>query len=55
MLVELQQRLESEKDRERTREILREMLRPTTLVRDGAGAIYAEMKNPAEQLLAVAG
>ena len=55
MLLELQRRLESEKDRERTREILREMLGPITLVGDDTGAIYAEMKNPAEQLLAVGG
>ncbi len=55
MLAELQQRLESEADRERTRQILREMLGPITLVRDEDGAIYAEMKNPAEQLLAVGG
>lgn len=55
MLAELQRRLESEADRERTRQILREMLGPITLVRDEDGAVYAEMKNPAEQLLAVGG
>ena len=55
MLTELQRRLESEADRERTREILRELLGPITLVREDDGAVYAEMENPAEQLLAVGG
>ena len=55
MLAELQRRLESEGDRERTRQILREMLGPITLVKDEGGAIYAEVKNPAEQLIAVGG
>ena len=54
MLANLQRRLGFEPDRERTRQILREMLSPITLVSDD-GAIYAEMENPAEQLLAVGG
>ena len=55
MLGELQRRLESEADRERTRQILREMLGPITLVQDEDGTVYAELKNPAEQLLAIGG
>lgn len=52
MLVDLHQRLEGESDRERTREIVRQMLGPITLLKGDDGATYAEMKNPAEQLLA---
>lgn len=55
MLADLQSKLEEEGDRERTREIVRQMLGPMKLVKGEDGATYAEMTNPAEQLMAVGG
>lgn len=50
-VLELQRVLEEDADRERTRELLRQMLGPVILLRDAEGLTWAQMTNPAEQLL----
>ena len=55
MLADLKTRLEGSDDMARTREILAEIMGPVTLIKDQDGVTWAQMQNPAEQLLAVGG
>lgn len=55
LLVDLQARLEGAGDLARTRELLADILGPVTLLKGDDGVTYAEMQNPAEQLIAVGG
>jgi len=55
MMIDLQRRLEAGDDRQRTRELLAQMMGKVTVVKGEDGATYAEMQNPAEQLLAAGG
>jgi site-specific DNA recombinase len=54
-MLDLKSRLDGHPDRERTRELLRQMLGPVTLARDADGVTWAQMNNPAEQLLVAGG
>ncbi len=51
MVEDLQNTLNSVKDRVRTRQILADLLGPITIGRDGEGELYAELEEPAERLL----
>lgn len=55
MVVDLQHQLEQEENLERTRQLIREILGDVLIVKGPDGATYAEMTNPAEQLLAAGG
>lgn len=54
-MMDLRERLMSTPDAERTREVLRQTFAPVRIKRDAQGVIWAQMNNPAEQLLAVGG
>ncbi len=55
LLADVQKRLESTSDMARTREIVAQILGPITLLKDDEGVTWAQMQNPAEQLIAVGG
>lgn len=51
MVSDLHQTLSNVNDRMRTRQILLDLLSPVTIGREGDGAMYAELDEPADRLL----